>query len=121
VRQCDIKAAGGFLVTPPSIRPSGAFAGRRYTFGTGSWDEIARLPTVRPGSLPTHREAAVASRERIPMGRRNNEFFHRLLWHAPGCDDFNSLRDVAQYQNGLCDPPLSDVEMVRTAQSAWRY
>jgi hypothetical protein len=124
-REClpvDIKAAGGFLVTPPSIRPSGPFSGCRYAFRSGSWGDIAGLPTLRPGSLPAVWNAveSAAPPERIPIGRRNNTLFQRLLRHAPGCDTFDDLLDVAKWQNESCDPQLSDVEVTKTAASVWR-
>src|SRR5215203_6771818 len=48
----DIKGIGGQVVVPPSIRPSGVHAGRAYEFLAGSWDDLAGLPKIRPGSLP---------------------------------------------------------------------
>jgi Bifunctional DNA primase/polymerase, N-terminal len=48
----DVKAAGGFAVVPPSVRPDGPYAGRAYEFLAGSWGDLSRLPAARPGSLP---------------------------------------------------------------------
>jgi hypothetical protein len=38
------------------------------------------------------------------------------------CDTFEDILDVAQtFNEDSCVPPLSDDEVVRTAQSAWKY
>ena len=47
----DIKAQGGMVVVPPSMRPAGRHAGKPYDFLSGSWDDLSRLPTLKPGSL----------------------------------------------------------------------
>jgi len=47
----DIKATGGFLVVPDSIRLCGEHAGKPYRIVKGAWDEVARLPPIKPGSL----------------------------------------------------------------------
>jgi hypothetical protein len=47
--------------------------------------------------------------------------FAHLLRHVRSCDDLNALLDVALTYNADFDEPLSDDEVVKTAQSAWRY
>src|SRR5689334_19390554 len=49
----DVKGIGGFVVVPPSVRPSGAHAGKAYEFIEGTWADLPTLPTVIPGSLST--------------------------------------------------------------------
>jgi hypothetical protein len=44
----DIKAAGGFVVVPPSVRPRD---GARYAIVQGDWRCIRRLPAFRPEAL----------------------------------------------------------------------
>jgi bifunctional DNA primase/polymerase-like protein len=48
----DIKGYGGQVVVPPSVRFNGQFAGRCYALIAGSWEELPRLPKIRPGALP---------------------------------------------------------------------
>src|SRR5437588_8913304 len=36
--EVDLKGVGGFVVIPPSIRPTGPYAGYAYDFLQGSWD-----------------------------------------------------------------------------------
>jgi|HubBroStandDraft_1064217.scaffolds.fasta_scaffold140750_2 hypothetical protein len=60
----DIKGAGGFVVVPPSVRPSGPHAGKLYRFAEGSWEDVARLPTMKPGSLLRGPTAPPTSRQR---------------------------------------------------------
>jgi hypothetical protein len=47
----DIKGLGGYVVAPPSIRPSGEF-GRQYEIVRGSWEDLSTLPPLRSGSVP---------------------------------------------------------------------
>jgi Bifunctional DNA primase/polymerase, N-terminal len=46
----QVKAAGGFVVVPPSVRPSGPHAGCSYEFIQGTLKDLARLPPMRPGA-----------------------------------------------------------------------
>ena len=119
----DIKGLGGYVAAPPSVRPSDEFAGRHYELIMGSWEDLSRLPVLRPGSLPKTLTAATElTRLRvIEEGRRNPTLFRLLLRNAPHCDDFDAIRDVAFTINGDCVPPLPDAEVLKTARSAWRY
>ena len=116
----DIKAMGGFVVTPPSVRPSGPAAGRRYVFRTGSWDDICHLPTLRAGSLPSDRIALRSRSHPIQVGCRNDTIFNQLLRHAPACDNLGALKDVAEGLNEECEPSLSESELTKIATSVWR-
>ena len=45
----DVKGIGGYVVTAPSVRPSGEFAGRCYQIAPGcDWDALRDLPTIKP-------------------------------------------------------------------------
>jgi hypothetical protein len=122
----DVKAIGGLVVVPPSIRPSGVHAGGAYTFQRGSWADLTRLPRIRPGSLPdkTVRPKTATERSGSPLahiGERNCQLFRMLLRQAPACDDFDAILDVATGLNEAFEPPLSDAEVKKTAASAWHY
>jgi DNA-binding XRE family transcriptional regulator len=113
----DWKGIGGVVSAPPSIRPTGPHAGAAYTFRTGSWKDLTRLPVLRPGSLP-----GVDRRRDLPMeGNRNDALFRFLLRGARGCDSMDQLKDVAAWYNELLQSPLSEAEITRTVASAWRY
>jgi len=115
--------SNGVIVVPPSIRPSGEYAERRYEFIKGSWDDLARLPKVRPGSLPGSR-APVRKGDRLGAvreGWRNETLFRQLLRHARHCDDKSALQDVATTINDDFDPPLPPAEVTKIVGSAWTY
>lgn len=125
----DIKGVGGYVVAPPSIRPSGEFAGRRYDFLSGSWADICRLPALRPGSLLLSNnesgEQALSLRA-VRKGRRNASLFRSLLRAARHCDELDALLDVAHTiaaDQFVYDPhdPFGQPEIEKTARSAWKY
>jgi hypothetical protein len=95
----EVKATGTILVVPPSIRPNGEFAGRRYELVEGTWDDLPNLPPLRIEAARSPcrdgGEPPVPLRA-IQPGRRNNTLFRQLLRHAPHCDDFDALSDVAR-------------------------
>jgi hypothetical protein len=103
---------GGVVVAPPSKG-----AKRGYEIIRGSLDDLRRLPTAQ---IP-----AAASEGRPPngleVGQRNNTLFKYCLRCAPSCDDFEALLDVARTLNMEFSEPLPDVEIIKTATSAWTY
>jgi hypothetical protein len=120
----DLKGIGGFVVIPPSIRPTGRYAGNTYDFLEGSWEDLGHLPTIRAGALPSGSKSAsrAAPLRAVKEGYRND---HLLLWlmrHAPHCDDRDALLEVARTINANSfDPPLSEEEIEKTVASVWRY
>jgi hypothetical protein len=121
----DIKGLGGYVAAPPSRRPAGRTAGRRYRILKGSWDDINQLPALRPGSVPTTHTGDSTELIRlraIVEGQRNKTLFKALLRHARSCDTLDALFDVARTINDdSMLEPLPDAEVVKTARSAWRY
>lgn len=111
----DIKAQGGMVVVPPSVRPSGPYEGKSYAFLDGLWEDFSRLPTLRLGSLHN------GEKGQVQEGNRNNEMFRHCLAQARHCDTFDNLLDVARTFNAFsCVPELPDGQVVKTARSAWR-
>jgi hypothetical protein len=123
----DIKGAGGIVIVPPSTRPSGAHAGRSYTFIAGSWDDLGRLPLLRPDALTATGGALMPTALRaIERGRRNKTLLRTLLHEARHCDDFDALLDCAHTiadRQFAPDPddPFTAAEIRKTAVSAWEY
>jgi len=118
----DIKAAGGVIVAPPSVRPSGPHSGKCYRIVKGSWDDLPRLPTIKSGSLPASRPKPVpGAAGAVTEGARSNTLLKFLLREAKGCDSPEALIDVARGVNDSFVPPLPDAEILHVAQSAWKY
>jgi len=110
----DIRGVGGMVVVPPSVRPTGPHAGKLYTFLKGGWDDLRRLPTLKPGSLYDGHGHAVYE------GTRGNTLFKFLLRRTRACDTFEDLLDVARtFNDTACIPPLSDGMVVKAARSVW--
>jgi len=112
----DIRGRGGMVVVPPSIRPTGQHVGKAYTFIKGSWDDLVRLPAIKPAE-----RTADQVEGKVYDGERSNRLFSFLMRQVRACDALDDLVDVARTFNANCVPPLPDAEVVRTARSAWRY
>ena len=112
--EAEIKASGNIVVTPPSRHLE---TGRHYEIIEGAFDEdtLARLPQIAPDSL------AVKAPSAIREGHREKWLFSQCLKHAPYCETYFELLDVAETRNDECVPPLPAKEVDHAAQSAWRY
>jgi len=118
----DIKGIGGFVVAPPSVRPNGRDAGKCYRIVKGSWDDLPRLTTIKPGSLPAARPAPrVGVAGDVLEGTRNNTMLKLLLREVKGCDSPDQILDAAHGMNQSFVPPMPDREVQRVAASAWDY
>jgi hypothetical protein len=126
----DLKGRGGIVVLPPSIRPSGEFAGRHYELAPGcSWEMLRELPCIKPGALSVPDVCTNIDTETEvglhPEGTRNNTLFRHALAAARHVDDLDALLDVARtFVAQQCDHgghAVSDREILKTAESAWQY
>jgi hypothetical protein len=99
---------GGFVVAPPSLGQL-----HPYEFVQGGLDDLGQLPTLR--GLQLTRPGVV------PQGQRNDQLWRHCMEQARPCDDFNQLLDRAQTFNADCFPPLGEAEVIKTAESAWKY
>jgi DNA-binding XRE family transcriptional regulator len=118
----QLKAAGGFVVVPPSVRPSGLHGGRSYEFGEGTLADLSRVPPLRKAGF--QRVAVTATYltrlRAVKEGHRNNSLFRHLKEHAPYCDQWADLLDVGMtFGQHDCDPPMPTVEIVKTVNSVW--
>ncbi len=112
----DIKATGGFIVVPPSFRPS---TGVPYRLIKGSFADLGNLQPIKPNSLE-ERPTAVVGLRGIGKGRRNNTIFLRLLREVKHTDDIEALLDVAQMINSdHTEEPLPDSEILGIVRSVW--
>ena len=116
----DIRAAGGYVVAPPSLHVSG----RRYAWeSSGDPDEVevAALPDgwLQRLTAPPRGKALGAAAEVFPEGQRNAGLFSlaRSL-RAKGLDE-DELEAALQIANKKrCVPPLDTREVERIARSA---
>jgi hypothetical protein len=121
----DVKGNGGFVVAPPSMRPSGQHAGKGYVFASGDWNDLTRLPTLKDGSLDARTGTAnVTTVRSVPRGKRNDFLFKTLMRAAKGCDTFEDLMDVAtniadQHFEQRPDDPFTSAEVEKTVRSVW--
>lgn len=110
----------GFVVAPPSRSEKGS-----YRFIQGSLDALRELPTAQwARELASDADAAAANfldGGSIKCGRRNDALFHHCMEQAHYCDEFDAVLDVARTFASRFEPPLSDAEILKTAQSAWNY
>lgn len=107
----DIKSQGSIVLMPPSRRATGA-----YTFLLGDIDDIARLPTIRRGSL-----AAEPPLQGVAEGRRNTELFKALRSMVRGTESLEMLLERAHCLNATYRPPLGEQEVAKTTASVWAW
>jgi hypothetical protein len=131
----DLLGRGGMIVAPPSSGPKGY-----YTFIEGGLDDLDRMPVMLGLGIdmydPVGMTADVAVPEdflpavalgyapevgRIPRGRRNDTLWRSCMRQARACASLDDLIVFARVQNAKCSPPLSDMEVVKAAASAWGY
>ena len=107
------------IVVPPSYRTTNS----SYVFIQGGWDDLDRLPVLKPGSLRLVHDTAL----RIQEGERNNTLWRYCMAQARHCDTLDGLLDVARtYAEDALDligrtHRLTDAEITSAAMSAWRY
>jgi hypothetical protein len=120
----DVKAVGGFVVVPPSVRLSGQHAGKIYSFAKGGWDALPNLPPIKPGSLPEKPATPPPQQRdrpgRIPHGVRNDTLYRLGLREVKTCATEDALIARLRRINARnCDPPDDDADVIKTAHSAW--
>ena len=128
----DILGWGGLGIAPPSIHPTKG----PYYFRKGGLVDFERLPTIRPGSLPSDAylqgesrasptnssaRSSIRNDERILHGRRSKWLFRRALQLVGRCNSLDELIGELRAENQICVPPLSDSRVITTANSAWQY
>ena len=121
----DVKGQGGLIIVPPSFN---RINGRSYVFERGSWDDLVRLPTIRPGALDLRQRNKAADKiidnvvnvATIAEGKRNDMLFGLLLreaWNVSSRDEL--LARAYEINNISCNPPLPTEEVGGIANSVW--
>jgi hypothetical protein len=120
----DIRAAGAYVVLPPSVHPD---TKRRYEWTNLRDPEIPpewllNLLREPPRAKTNGANSAASDSEKIPEGQRNatlasNAGAMRRRGSAPAAIEALLLVDNAQ----RCDPPLAESEVRAIAKSVGRY
>lgn len=118
----DIRAAGGYVIAPPSINPQ---TKRTYSFVEGGLPKIQNLPHLKTGSLIVEtlrkNEPDIQSGDIVYEGQRNNTLFKELLSRAKECSSFEELEDTGYFRNEtFMFPPLPQDEVQGIINNVWR-
>ena len=122
----DVKSAGGYVITPPSVHPSG----KVYSWDVGFHPddvEIAPLPQSLVDLLGCGPAVTVSAPDgngngRIPEGQRNDTLFRLACSMRRHGADADSILAMLRDQNRKrCNPPLHDSEVAAIAGSAADY
>jgi hypothetical protein len=122
----DIKGIGGFVVCPPSIRPSGAHKGKPYRLLEGRWEDVRRLPALKAGNLPgkpqkpQKADYPAPEREPIPDGRRHIDLLSLAIQFARQAPDKATLRGNVHWANMRCVPILPGNDVEDIVDWAWK-
>lgn len=144
--QLDTRGAGGYVVCPPSVHPSGRVY--RWASGCSPDDvELAPLPDAirdalqaptRPAETRTHtpRPLTLTAADREPLarfrawlravdtgladGQGRNHTAYRIAARALEVLPLQDVRDVVAAWNSANRPPLSDRELTAVVNSAAR-
>ncbi len=112
----DVRAAGGYVVAPPSVHPDGGV----YRWETT--DEIAEAPAALVEAVVRKRPAlrAVDVGGTIPEGERNDRLYRdACAMRRRGYGEAAIL--AALRADDRCVPPLGDAELQQIAASACRH
>ena len=117
----DLKAAGGYVVAPPSIGRNG----KRYEWIVSPAEaEPADLPEwlARILKRPHRRIGAAPVGERIPSGNRNKELTSLAgSMRRRGMGEAEIRAALEATNERRCDPPLEEEEVGEIARSVARY
>lgn len=110
---------GGYVVAPASQINRG-----QYEFIQGRLDDISKLPVLQGLEADLYQRAIdkrPANWANMRNGDgRNKAMFELLARTVRAVDDFEQLLDYARTQNEQLGEPMPDMEVVSTANSAWK-
>lgn len=124
----DVRAAGGFLMVPPTVRGD-----RQYAWRGGDVLNVSphQLPELPQFVLDLLQAIAPASRVRpscVPLegpivkGQRNDRLFRLAAkWRGMGLPEADIQTLLERHNSTRCVPPLSRIEIEQIAKSASKY
>jgi Bifunctional DNA primase/polymerase, N-terminal/Primase C terminal 1 (PriCT-1) len=108
---------GGFVMAVPSL-----FGPGEYHFAQGGLGDLSRLTTlvgieqnIEPKAKPAPHVNAV-----VNEGRRTTWMLRECLRASKSCESYEALIEVARARNQSCNPPMTEGEIMKTVDSAWR-
>ena len=119
----DLKAAGGYVVAPPSLHASG----RRYEWLPDYPEEPQPIPgwllaLVQERAHANGNGAAPPADNIIPEGRRNDTLTSLAgTMRRRGMEEPEILAALREVNTRRCQPPLPDNEVAAIARSVARY
>lgn len=117
----DVKAAGGYVVAPPSVGPTG----KAYEWIIGPQEAKPVEPPEWLMQLieqPRRNGPAGAVGERIPSGQRNKTLTSLAgTMRRRGMSEAEILAALRVANEGRCDPPLEDEEVGKIVASVATY
>lgn len=118
VSKVDVKADGGYVVAPPSLHSSG----KRYEWLTEPDGELPNVPLWVFERPSEKKPATNPASNTIPEGHRNDALF-RLACSLRAKDvSYDAALITLRLENeGKCNPPLPDAEVLKLLDSAYRY
>jgi putative DNA primase/helicase len=115
----DVRAAGGYVVAPPSLHVSGL----RYEW-TEDGSAIAEPPTwlIAKASKPKVDEISTRENRFLHEGERDHRLFRLAAkWRRNGANQGEIYAHLRAVNSRLCKPPLADSQILKIAQSAAAY
>ena len=115
----DVRASGGYVVGQGS-----SIGGSRYTCISGSIDQIAKLPKKLRDAIQTAKPKRQANGKEhsIPEGERNDTLFREACGFRAAGRSKQKVADLVAHRNlTSCNPPLSQKQIEKIVESAFKY
>lgn len=122
----DIRAAGGFLMVPPTVRGDRSYEWRGGFVLDVPPDQLPGVPQfildLLTATAPAERNGPVPLEGPIVEGERNDTLFRLASrWRGQGLNRDQILILLGHANGERCTPPVDGTELERIAESVCRY